>query len=245
VKLLAEIGDIDPAGGIREFELGKFDVPTVIAEIKFASPNGRIYAGTLDHRAIAKEYLENGAAAISVLTEPDFFGGSIEYLRDVRETFPKAHILLKDFVLDERQIYQGARNGASAILLISAFIGDRARLRELYNCAVNLGVTPFVEVHDLDDLDNVLDLTPPIIGVNNRSIKTLRTNLDASRNLIDHIPDDCCAICASGIENDSQIREMADIGFDGFLIGSSLMRHDNPGAALRTLLGKCSERESL
>ena len=123
--------------------------PVIIAEIKFASPSlGRIYYGPLEHTEIAKEYLNNGASALSILAEPNYFSGNIEYTSDVRRTSPQAHILLKDFILTKTQIAQSLEYGANAVLLIVAFL-NKQDLVELYKYAVYLGLTPLIEVHDL------------------------------------------------------------------------------------------------
>lgn len=210
--------------------------PVVISEIKFASPSrGIIYSGKLDHASIASAYLSAGASALSVLTEPEYFKGEIKYISDIRAANPKAPILLKDFILSKKQIEQGLLHGANAILLIVAFL-DKQTLKELYDYSIFLGLTPIVEVHNLEELKQILYLKPHIIGINNRNLKSLEINLDTARNLIQHIPDDCYAICESGINTREQINEMQAIGFDGFLIGSSLMQHKNPGIKLHELI---------
>lgn len=210
--------------------------PAIIAEIKFASPSrGRIYHGKLSHVEIASSYLRNGAAGLSVLAEPHYFEGNIQYIQDIRNTAPKAHILLKDFILSKKQIAQGLMKGANAVLLIVAFL-DKENLKTLHQYAIDLGLAPVVEVHDMQELETALSLDPKAIGVNNRNLKTLDINLDTSRLLIQHIPNNVYRICESGIENLSQIKEMHTIGFNGFLIGSSLMKHNDPGRALKAIL---------
>ncbi|MDF3055124.1 MAG: trpC 2 [Gammaproteobacteria bacterium] len=217
--------------------------PTFITEIKFASPSlGKIYKGTLDHIAIANEYLSNGASALSVLAEPHYFKGDITYIENIRHTFPQAHILLKDFILSKKQIAQGLASGANAILLIVAFL-DKTILTELHEYAISLGLTPIIEVHNLEELQIALTLSPRIIGINNRNLKTLNISLDISRELIKHIPNECYAICESGIDNKIEIDKMRALGFDGFLIGSSLMKHAHPGEALKNMLnGKQNDK---
>ena len=210
--------------------------PIIISEVKFSSPSrGQIYQGKLNHIDIAGNYLNAGAAALSVLAEPNYFQGSINFIKDIRVTYLNSYILLKDFILSKKQIAQGLLYGANAILLIVSFL-NKDLLRELYDYSLHLGLTPIIEVHDGFELEQALQLSPQIIGINNRNLQTLEISLDTARNLIKHIPDDCYAICESGIDNSSQIREMMDIGFDGFLIGSSLMKYENPGIELQKLI---------
>lgn len=212
--------------------------PIIISEVKFASPSrGRIYKGQLNHVDIASSYINAGASALSVLAEPDYFKGSIDFIEDIRAAHPKSHILLKDFVLSKKQIAQGLLCGANAVLLIVAFLNEDL-LKELYDYSLLLGLTPIIEVHDVLELEQALQLSPHVIGINNRNLQTLEINLDTSRNLIKHIPDDCYVICESGIDNAVQIQEMMNIGFDGFLIGSMLMRHENPGMELQKLISE-------
>ncbi|MFO1256962.1 MAG: indole-3-glycerol-phosphate synthase [Gammaproteobacteria bacterium] len=214
--------------------------PVIISEIKFASPSrGQIYPGQLNHLDIAKSYLNAGAAALSVLAEPDYFKGSIDFIKDIRAENPKSHILLKDFVLSKKQIAQGLAYGANAVLLITAFLNEDL-LRQLHDYSLFLGLTPIIEVHDAFELDKALELSPQVVGINNRNLKTLEISLDISRDLIRYVPNDCYAICESGIDNAQQIREMMDIGFDAFLIGSSFMKHENPGIELQKLISKVS-----
>lgn len=161
---------------------------TIICEIKFSSPSrGKIYYGKLNHIEIAGQYLEQGASALSVLAEPHYFNGNVNYIKDIREKFPKAHILLKDFVLDERQIQQALQVGANAILLMASFL-THDRLSNLYKYATNLGITPLLEVHNEVELMQVLKLKPKLIGINNRNLKNLTINLNTSRSLIKNIP---------------------------------------------------------
>jgi indole-3-glycerol phosphate synthase len=210
--------------------------PVIIAEIKFASPSrGRIYHGELEHIAIAKEYLNNGASALSILAEPDYFAGNVEYISDVRKTLPHAHILLKDFILTKAQIAQGLEYGANAVLLIVAFLSKKV-LVELHEYAVSLGLTPIIEVHDMAELEVALELGPKVIGINNRNLKTLKIDLNTSRELIKFIPKHIYAICESGIKNNSEIEAMQKLGFSGFLIGSHFMEKKNPGKALGDML---------
>ena len=216
--------------------------PIIISEVKYASPScGQIYPGQLNHVEISTGYLRAGAAALSVLAEPDYFKGNINFIKDIRAVHSESHILLKDFVLSKKQIAQGLICGANAVLLIVAFL-NKDLLKDLYDYSIHLGLTPIIEVHDALELEQALTLSPQIIGINNRNLQTLEINLDTSRRLIKHIPNDCYVLCESGIDNLTQVQEMMRIGFNGFLIGSSLMRHHNPGMELHKLITEvCNE----
>lgn len=216
--------------------LQKKDLPAIIAEIKFASPSrGRIYQGELDTVGIAGDYLSHGAAALSILTEPDYFQGAIENVRNVREAYPNAPILLKDFVLKEQQIEQGLIYGANAVLLIVAFLTPD-RLKTLYEYALNLGLTPLIEIHNFAELELALTLKPKIIGINHRNLNTLEIDLEISKELIPVIPKDILVIAESGIQTKVDLNQMKQRGVHGCLIGSQFMRSHYPGQALNQLL---------
>lgn len=206
--------------------------PVIIAEIKFASPSrGKIYNGRLNSVQIAQSYLNNKASALSVLTEPDFFKGDINYISKIRANFPNAPILCKDFILSKKQILQALSYGANAVLLIVAFL-EPLLLKVLYNYAMSLNLTPLIEIHSLSELEIALELNPKIIGVNNRNLNTLDIDLNTSRNLIKKIPKHIYTVCESGIASVFDIQEMSRLGFHGFLIGSHFMLHPNPGEVL-------------
>ncbi|MFI4919326.1 MAG: indole-3-glycerol-phosphate synthase [Legionellales bacterium] len=210
--------------------------PAIIAEIKFASPSrGRIYHGALDPVAIAGDYLSHGASALSILAEPEYFQGNIETIKAVRQAYPNAHILLKDFVLSQAQIAQGLMYGANAVLLIVAFLSPQ-QLRALYDYALSLGLTPLIEVHDLAELETALTLNPKLIGINHRNLSTLTIDLAVSDTLIKSIPNDVLVVAESGIETKKDLSTMVTRGFDGCLIGSHFMKQEQPGQALQQLL---------
>ena len=210
--------------------------PAIIAEIKFASPSGgRIYPGTLDAVAIAGEYLSNGAAALSILTEPLHFQGSIDYLGAVRKAYPEAPLLLKDFVLSKAQITQALIYGANAVLLIVAFLSP-SLLKELYDYATSLGLTALIEVHDLAELETACALNPRLIGINHRNLSNLSIDLQSSEALIKSIPKNIFVIAESGIETKADLETMIQRGFDACLIGSLFMKEQHPGQALQGFL---------
>jgi indole-3-glycerol phosphate synthase len=210
--------------------------PTIIAEIKFASPSrGAIYPGSLNPVQLAGSYCIHGAQALSVLTEPHFFKGDIQYIRQIHRAFPLSPLLLKDFILDPIQIKQAQVFGASAVLLIVSFLTP-ALLQELYSYAVSLNLTPLVEVHDAEELALALELNPQVVGINNRNLRSLSVDLKTAYQLIQLIPDTVFAVCESGISTYSEIKALIAAGFDGFLIGSQMMQSPCPGEALAKLL---------
>ena len=208
----------------------------VIAEVKLASPSKGDIAPELDPVQVAGDYLANGAAALSVLTEPNYFKGSLEYLRQIREAYPDAKILMKDFLLDEYQLLQARAAGADAVLIIIAMLG-KARSKELLDAATEQGLTALVEVHDEAEMQAALEIGAKLVGVNNRDLKTLNTSLETSSRLITMAPNDVTMICESGLEETGQLQHFAGIGYKGFLVGTSLMATGKPGAALAALLG--------
>lgn len=208
---------------------------SVIAEVKRASPSNRLLAPGLDPVATAVEYAKHGAAAISVLTEPDFFDGDVSHLRGIRKAVDKP-LLMKDFILDEYQVLQARVNGADCILLIVALLG-RGELQHLRGTAEDLHLETLVEVHDEDEMRIAIDAGARLIGVNNRNLRTLEVDLDVSRRLARLAPDEgLTLVCESGLSRPEQLREMEGLGFKAFLIGTRLVSSGRPGDALRELL---------
>lgn len=207
----------------------------VIAEIKRASPSQGAIALDLDPLAVAEAYLNNGAAALSVLTEPDFFQGSLEILSQVRARFPEARLLMKDFILEPYQLLQGRLAGADACLLIVAMLSVES-LQHLYQAALDLDLTPLIEVHNAEELQQALKLNPRLVGVNNRNLKNLTTDLETSHLLSDQIPVGTLKICESGLKSHADLKQAAEWGYHGFLVGTHLMASGKPGFALKELL---------
>lgn len=208
----------------------------IIAEIKFASPSGgTTYKGKCNHVDIASQYLKNGAAALSILTEPHYFKGNIQFVADIRKHFPQIPILLKDFVLSELQIKQALQYGANAVLLIVAFL-ESDRIQQLYDYALSLGLTPLIEIADLAELKAIQSLNPKVIVINNRNLKTQQVDLSTSRKLISYIASGVYAISASGIENGQHLKALRELGFNGYLVGTTLMKQQSPGFALKQLI---------
>ena len=209
--------------------------PAIIAEIKKASPSKGVLREDFQPDALAREYEENGAAAISVLTDGPFFQGSMADLRAARQAV-KLPALRKDFTLNEYHVVEAAANGADAILLIAAILEEK-QIRDLRELAGGWGVAALVEVHDERELKTALDAGADIVGVNNRNLKTFEVTLETSLRLGDNIPAGVLKISESGIHSREDIRRLAGAGFRAFLVGEYLLKSASPGAALGALAG--------
>lgn len=208
---------------------------SIIAEIKKASPSKGDICPDADIAKIAGEYINNGATVISVLTETDYFKGSIEYLKEIRQKYPNSILLRKDFIIDPYQIYEAKISGADMILLILALTGFE-KTKELIKVANELGLETLVEVHTADEMKLALELDTNFIGVNNRNLDTLDVSLDVSRELSKYINKDKIFVCESGLKTSVEINEMVNLGYKGFLIGSHFMELDSPGKELKKLI---------
>jgi indole-3-glycerol phosphate synthase len=219
----------------RDF-LGAFERAgtNVVAELKRASPSLGIIREEYAPAALAASLEEAGAAALSVLTEEDFFSGSLAHLKDASKA-TKIPILRKDFIVDPWQVWETRAAGADTLLLIAAILGDQL-LRELLRQARALGMEPLVEVHTREELDRVIDAGGRVIGVNNRDLATFEVRLETSLELVQRIPEDLIAISESGLRTQEHLAMLRQAGFDGFLIGEHLMKQAEPAAALRALL---------
>lgn len=207
----------------------------IIAEIKKASPSKGIIRNDFDPVKIAKIYEENGATCISVLTDEKYFMGKSEYLKQVRQTV-ELPILRKEFIVDPYQIYEAKMLGADCILLIMAMIDLKTAL-EFEKIANDIGLSVLVEVHDKEELDLALNLKTKLVGINNRNLKTLKVDINTSRELVKFMPEDKIVVCESGISTIDEINLMKQSKINSFLIGESLMRQDNIAKALSDLLG--------
>jgi indole-3-glycerol phosphate synthase len=208
--------------------------PAIIAEVKKASPSKGTFSGAFDPAAIACKYAAGGAAAISVLTDEEFFQGSLGDLEAARAavTIP---VLRKDFTLDEVHVVQAAAHGADAILLIAALL-DEKELRQLREAAARYRMAALVEVHDDVELDAAIASGAEIIGVNNRNLHTFEVTLETSLRLAPRIPKTAINVTESGIDSSEAVARLQAAGFDAFLVGEHLMRAAEPAAALRALL---------
>lgn len=213
----------------------------IIAEFKRVSPSkGTINADANPERT-AKHYVNGGAVAISVLTEAHFFGGSINDLKVVVETIEdQIPVLCKDFILDERQIFQAAMAGASVILLIVAAFEKHqiTQLENLHKLAGDLGLDALIEVHTVEEMKSAEQIGAKVIGVNNRNLQTFEVSLESSENLIRFAPQDAILISESGIRCREDIVRLEKVGYKGFLIGETLMRAHNIERELEKLIGK-------
>jgi indole-3-glycerol phosphate synthase len=222
----------DLAAALRKRALP--DAPALIAEVKRASPSAGTIAGDADPVASAIAYAQNGAAAISVLTEPVHFGGSLEDLRAVRGAVD-VPILRKDFLVTPAQALQARAAGADAILVITAAVDD-GELRAMVRAAEQLGLGVLVEAHSDEDLDRALAMDVEVIGVNARDLETLEVDLDLALERLRRIPRDRLAVLESGISDRAHVVAAARAGASAILVGEALMRADDPGAALRRLI---------
>ena len=205
----------------------------VIAEAKRASPSKGLLRADFDAAAIARSYEAGGAACLSVLTDEQYFQGSAERLREARAACALP-VLRKDFIVDPYQVLEARAMGADAILLIVAAL-ELPRLRALEALAAELGMAVLVEVHDAAELDTALQLRTPLVGVNNRNLRTFETRLDTTLTLKARIPADRLLVTESGILAAEHVQTMRSAGVHAFLVGEAFMRAPDPGAALKSL----------
>jgi indole-3-glycerol phosphate synthase len=206
----------------------------IIAEFKRRSPSKGIINASLDPARTAKLYANGGAAAMSVLTEDENFGGSIEDLKAARSSCDLP-ILRKDFIFDRFQIIEAAAAGADAILLIAAMLDDSQLIDLKEFTEIEFGMDVLLEVHNEQEMERALSVDAKIIGVNNRNLSTFEVSLDVSRQLIKNRESDVVYIAESGISDRAEIDELRGLGFSGFLIGETLMRSNDPAAELKKL----------
>lgn len=210
--------------------------PAVIAEIKRASPSKGLLREHFEPEVIARTYARHGAACLSVLTDKEYFQGCNEYLLAARAAC-NLPVLRKDFIIDAYQIYEARALGADCILLIVAAL-DAGALHEFEALAHELGMSVLVESHDAAELDQALRLSTPLIGINNRNLRTFDTRLETTLQLLSHIDDNRLVITESGIHTRADVQRMTDSGVYGFLVGEAFMRADDPGVALAGMFDK-------
>ncbi len=208
----------------------------LIAEVKKASPSRGIIREDFQPVEIATAYAEHGATCISVLTDAAFFQGRLDHLRDIRQAVD-VPLLRKDFILDTYQLVQARVAGADGVLLIAECLDD-CHLRELLHATIELGMTPLVEFHQPENLPRVLEAGAQLIGINNRDLRTLETDLRHTVRLRSAIPDDCLVVGESGIHGPRDVRCLADAGVDAVLVGEHLMASKNIGLAVQNLLSE-------
>jgi len=213
----------------------------IIAELKPASPSRGVLRDPFDPVALARTLEAAGASAISVLTEGEFFRGSLKNLRDARKSV-QLPVLRKDFIFDPWQVWETRANDADSFLLIVAALED-ALLRDLMALGRELGMEPLVEIHTAGELDRALAAGARILGVNNRDLNTLAVRVESSFELITEIPDDCIAVSESGLGTHDDLVKLRAAGYDAFLVGTHLMLSPDPAAALTALLGAAAVEE--
>ena len=207
--------------------------PAVIAEVKKASPSKGVLRADFDPAAIARSYAAAGAACLSVLTDREYFQGAPEYLQAARGACALP-ALRKDFMVDPYQVYEARALGADCILLIVAAL-EPAVMRELEAHALGLGMAVLVEIHNAAELDAALTLKTPLLGINNRNLRTFETRLESTLDLLGSIPADKLVVTESGILSSADVRLMRSRGVEAFLVGEAFMRAKDPGAALAEL----------
>ena len=235
---IRELADAQlPARGFADAIRGKHraGLPAVIAEIKKASPSKGLIRADFDPASIARSYEAGGAACLSVLTDVDYFQGSDAYLQQARAACALP-VLRKDFTIDEYQVVEARVLGADCILLIVAALDD-VQLADLAVLAMELGMDVLVEVHDLDELERALQVPAPLLGINNRNLRTFDVSLDTTLSLRHAVPGDRVLVTESGIATPEDVARMRDAGIETFLVGETFMRDADPGAALRRLFG--------
>lgn len=205
----------------------------VIAEIKKASPSKGVIREEFDPISIAQSYEQYGAACLSVLTDRDYFMGAAEYLVAARSS-TQLPVLRKDFIVDPYQIYEARCMGADCILLIVAAL-EQPQMLELERVATQLGMSVLVEAHSKEEFERAIQLETPLIGVNNRDLRTFETSLETTFGLITALPEDRILITESGINARTDVAAMRHRGVFGFLVGEAFMRQPDPGAALKSL----------
>jgi indole-3-glycerol phosphate synthase len=223
---------VTKAEPVRDFSAALTrDALNVITELKKASPSHGVLRSDFDAATLAAQFERAGAAALSVLTEEEFFQGDLNYLRQARKRVALP-ILRKDFIVDPWQVWESRATNADSFLLIVA------ALSHLLTLGRELGMEPLVEAHTRAELDRALEAGARIVGVNNRDLRTLDVRLETSLELIEAIPDGCIAVSESGLRKHEHLAQLRAAGFDAFLVGGSLMTAPDPAAALRALLGE-------
>ncbi|HNZ57276.1 MAG TPA: indole-3-glycerol phosphate synthase TrpC [Methylophilaceae bacterium] len=209
--------------------------PAVIAEIKKASPSKGVIRENFNPEEIAKSYEKGGAACLSVLTDVEYFQGSAEYLKQARKAC-KLPVLRKDFIIDPYQVFEARAMGADCILLIVAAL-EISQMRALEQLAHDLGMAVLVEVHDADELALALQLDTPLIGINNRNLRTFEVTLQTTLDLLKVLPEDRFVVTESGIFTPEDVKLMQDHDVHAFLVGEAFMRQPDPGVELARVFG--------
>lgn len=221
----------------RDFVLALRDAPGIglIAEVKKASPSAGLIRDDFDPVEIAKVYESAGAACISCLTDEPYFQGRLEYLTAIRNNIGLP-VMRKDFILERYQVFEARAAGADCILLIAECLDD-CHLRELYFLASELGMECLIEVYEPENMERVLKLDPPLVGINNRNLKTMVTDISHTIDLGAQVPDGTFLVSESGIRTRADVERLSSAGIHGILVGESLMRQNDIAAGVRELIG--------
>lgn len=234
-EIKSRLGDAPaPLDFARRLVRNDAGIPAVIAEIKKASPSAGVIRRDFDPESIARSYESAGASAISVLTDEQFFQGSLAYLRRVK-SICSLPVLRKDFIVDEYQVYESRAAGADAVLLIVAAL-DADMLAELMNRATEIGMDCLVEVHSEAEMQVAIEVGAPVIGINNRNLQTFEVSLDTTATLLPMIPR-AKKVSESGIRSRQDMQHLGSLGVDAVLVGEALMRQDDIAGTLRELTG--------
>jgi indole-3-glycerol phosphate synthase len=240
-ELERRLADAPPVRGFAAAIAARGPV-ALIAEIKRASPSAGLIRGDIDPVAVAATYERSGAACLSVLTDERFFHGSLDDLRAVRQAV-SLPVLRKDFLIDRYQVLEARAAGADCVLLIAECL-DNCRLRELYFFASELGMDALIEIYEADNLDRVLELEPPLIGINNRNLRTFDTDLAHTLRLAPRAAARALLVSESGIRTGDDVARLESAGVRAILVGETLMRADDVGAKVAELLSRRPKSES-
>jgi indole-3-glycerol phosphate synthase len=217
----------DPSGKRRAF-------PALIAEVKRASPSRGVLIEDFDPLRLARIYQENGAAAISVLTDEYYFQGSLEHLAMIAKLEPRLPLLRKDFTCDPYQVYEARAANADAMLLIAAYL-DPLSLRDLHSLIHSLGMAALVEVHTRAELESALAIRPSLVGINNRDLRDFTVRLETTLELSSLLPEEVCLVAESGIHTPEDVVCLGEAGVDAILVGEALVKAKDIGAKVRSL----------
>lgn len=208
---------------------------SLIAEIKKASPSKGVFCEQFNPLEMAALYSQNGAAAISILTDQPYFQGHLDHLKQVKQNFPNIPLLRKDFIIHPYQVYEARAYGADAILLITAILtSDEIRL--LRSLSKALGMSALVENHNRDELEKALDTQPDLVGINNRDLKDFSVNIETCLNLHEMIPADTCCVAESGIHTADDVHRLAAVGMDAMLVGEALITAEDQTEKIKELV---------
>ena len=225
---------VPPADFVAALRARAAGWPALIAEVKRASPSRGLLVEDFDPLGLASIYRENGAAAISVLTDERYFQGRLEFLRRISALEPHCPVLRKDFIYDPYQVYEARAAGADAVLLIAAYL-DPDSLKDLHTLVGELGMAALVEVHNQAELEIALACRPALVGINNRDLHNFKTRLETSLELRAHVPPGVCLVAESGIHTRADVARLAAAGFDAILVGEALVVAPDVAARVREL----------